>query len=91
MSITCGCMDMCLIFLKLILLTRFSQQGILVGGESQRGDHMTRGCSRLISISRRWGWPMHLPEGDGQTEAPGVPAENGCSDALLWRMLPYLT
>jgi len=27
--------------------------------------------------------------GDGQTEAPGVPAESGRSDALLWRMLPY--
>ena len=29
--------------------------------------------------------------GDGQTEPPGVPAESGCSDALLRRMLPYLT
>ena len=29
--------------------------------------------------------------GDGQTEAPGVPAESGRRDALLWRMLPYLT
>ena len=27
----------------------------------------------------------------GQTEAPGVPAESGCSDVLLRRMLPYLT
>ena len=29
--------------------------------------------------------------GDGQTEAPGVLAESGRSDALLWHMLPYLT
>ena len=28
--------------------------------------------------------------GDGQTEAPGVPVESGCSDELLWCMLPYL-
>ena len=34
----------------------------------------------------------HLKEmGDGQMEALGVPAERGCSDALLRRMLPYLT
>ena len=29
--------------------------------------------------------------GDGQTEAPGVPAESGRSNALLRRMLPFLT
>ena len=29
--------------------------------------------------------------GDGQTEVPGVSAEYGRSDVLLWRMLPYLT
>ena len=29
--------------------------------------------------------------GDGQTEAPRVPAESGRSDALLCRILPYLT
>ena len=35
---------------------------------------------------------QHLKEmGMGSTEAPGVPAESGCSDALLWHMLPYLT
>ena len=28
---------------------------------------------------------------DGQLEAVGVLAESGCSDALLRRMLPYLT
>ena len=27
---------------------------------------------------------------DGQTEAPGVLAESGRSDALLWCLLPYL-
>ena len=29
--------------------------------------------------------------GMGKMEAPGVPAESGRSDALLWCMLPYLT
>jgi len=29
--------------------------------------------------------------GDGQMEAPGVLAESGRSDVLLWHMLPYLT
>ena len=29
--------------------------------------------------------------GNGQTEAPGDPAESGCSDALLRCMLPYLS
>ena len=29
--------------------------------------------------------------GGGQTEAPGVPAESGRSNVLLWCMLPYLT
>ena len=28
---------------------------------------------------------------NGQTEAPGVPAESGRSESLLWRILPYLT
>ena len=28
---------------------------------------------------------------DGQMEAPGVPVASGCSDALLRRMLIYLT
>ena len=34
---------------------------------------------------------MGMGQASGQTEAPGVPAESGHSDALLWRMLPYLT
>ena len=29
--------------------------------------------------------------GDGQTEAPGVQAESGCSDVLLQHPLQYLT
>ena len=45
------------------------------------------------------GWSASQEDGDGprsclwdgQTEAPGVPEESGCSDTLLWHMLPYLT
>ena len=59
----CGCMDMWLVFLTLILLTRFSQQGSLVSGGGQWADHVPRGCSMLISISRRWGWARHLSGG----------------------------
>ena len=36
-------------------------------------------------------WLASQGDGDGQTEAPGVPSESGCSDALLWRILPHLT
>ena len=63
MSISCGCMDMWLVFLTLILLTRFFQRGSLVSGGGQWADHVPRGCSRLIGISRRWGWARHLPGG----------------------------
>ena len=31
--------------------------------EGKWADHVPRGCTRLISISRRWGWTRHLPEG----------------------------
>ena len=31
--------------------------------EEANGDHVSRGCSRLIGISRRWGWDRHLPAG----------------------------
>ena len=54
---------MWLIFLTLILLTRFSQRGSLVSGGGQWADHVPRGCSRLIGISRRWGWARQLPGG----------------------------
>ena len=57
MSVSCGCMDMWLVFLMLILLTRFSQRGSLVSDGGQWADHVPCGCSKLISISRRWGWP----------------------------------
>ena len=77
-----------LIVLMLILLTRVSQRGSLVGGGGKRADHVPRGCSRLISLSRD-GAGICL--GDKQTTAPGVPAESGCSDMLLQLMLPYLT
>ena len=43
-----------------ILLTRLSQRRSLVSGD-QWADHMPHGCSRLISISRRWEWARHLP------------------------------
>ena len=62
-SVSCGCMDMWLIFLALILLTRFSQRGSLMSGGGQWADHVPRGCSRLTGISRRWGWAWHLPGG----------------------------
>ena len=60
-SIKCGCMDMWLIFLMVILLTTFSQRRSLMIGGGQWVDHMPHGCSRLISFSRRWGWARHLP------------------------------
>ena len=56
-----------LIFLMLILLTRFSQQGSLVIGGGQQVDHVPPCCNRLTGISRR---------GDGRTEVPVVPAES---------------
>ena len=40
-----------------------SQRGSLVSGGSQCADHVPRGCSRLMSTSRRWGWARHLPGG----------------------------
>ena len=90
MSVSCGCMGIWLVFLVLILLTRFSQQGSLVSGGGQWADHVPRSCSRLIGISRRWDVPG-ICLGDAQMEVPGVPAESGRSDPLLWRMLSYLT
>ena len=57
------CMDMWLVFLTLILLTRLSQRGSLLSGGGQWADHVLGGCSRLISTSRRWGWARHLPGG----------------------------
>ena len=66
---------MWLVFLALILLTRFTQQGSLVsGGGGQCADQVPHGSSRLISISRRLGWARHLPWG-----------------WLLRCMFPYLT
>ena len=61
--VNCGCMDMWLVFLILILLTRLSHRGSLLSGGGQWADHVPRGCSRLIGISRRWGWARHLPGG----------------------------
>jgi len=52
---------MWLVFPMLILLTRFSQRRSLVSGGDQWADHVPRGCSRLIGISRRLGWARHLP------------------------------
>uniref|UniRef100_A0A8C4Q5Z7 Endonuclease-reverse transcriptase n=1 Tax=Eptatretus burgeri TaxID=7764 RepID=A0A8C4Q5Z7_EPTBU len=56
-------MDMWLVFLTLILLTRFSQRGSFMSGGGQWADHMPHGCNRLTIISRRWGWAWHLPGG----------------------------
>ena len=61
MSVSCGCMEMWLVFLMLILLTRLYQRGSLVSRGGQWADHVCHGCSRLISISRKWGWARHLP------------------------------
>ena len=89
MSVSCSSMDMWLIFLMLTLLTRFSHRGSLeIGG--QWADHMPRDCSRLISISSG-GVRPGICLGNGQKEAPRVPAESGCIYVLLWRMLPYLS
>ena len=65
MSVSCGCMDIWLVFLTLILLTRFSQRGSLMSGGGQWAHHAPRGCSRLIGISRRWGWPDGGPWSTG--------------------------
>ena len=58
-----------------------------VGG--QWANHVPRGCSRLISISRRWGWARHLPGGwpDG---GPCSSSQKWTQHALLRRMLPSL-
>ena len=50
MSISRGCMDMCLDFLTLILLSIFFQRGSFLNGEGERDNCMPRGCNRLIDI-----------------------------------------
>ena len=40
-----------------------------MSGGGQWADHVPRGCSSLIGISRRWGWARHLP-GGWLTEGP---------------------
>ena len=50
----------------------------------------TCGCSRLISISRRWGWARHLP-GGGQKEAPGSRKWMQRRAALAHAPIPDLT
>uniref|UniRef100_A0A8C4QL28 Uncharacterized protein n=2 Tax=Eptatretus burgeri TaxID=7764 RepID=A0A8C4QL28_EPTBU len=45
------------------IFPKFSQRGSLVSEGGQSADHEARGCSRLISMSRRWGWARHLPGG----------------------------
>ena len=61
MNIGCGYVDIWLIFLMLILLTRFSQRGSLVWGGGQLANYAPHGCSRFIGMSMKWGWAMHLP------------------------------
>ena len=72
-NVSCSCMDIWLVFLTLILLTRFSHRGSLMSGGGQWADHVPRGCSRLIGISR-WIWVRHLPGGwpDGGPWSTGV-------------------
>ena len=87
MSVSCGCMDVWIVFLMLILLTRFSQRGSLMSG-GQRATHVPRGFSRLQYVDQ------HLKEmGMGQADAWGmarrrpleywrkVDAVTRCSDA----------
>ena len=55
------------------------------------------GPTTCLVVAARWsasqgdGDGPRICLGDGQTEAPGVLSESGGSDALLWRILPYLT
>ena len=90
--ISCDCMNMWLVLLRLILLTGFSQQGSLVSGGGQWADHVPRGCSRLINISRRWGWARHLPGGwpDGGPWGTGGKWTQICA-ALAHAPIPDLT
>ena len=65
MSASCGCMDTWLNFLRLILLTRFSQRRSLVSGEGQRDDFP---CALWLQQVDR-----HLKEmGMGQASAWGM-------------------
>ena len=49
-------------------------------------------CSRQVeSYLRDLDMKGRVCVGDGQTEAEGVPSQDGGGDALLWRMSPYLT
>jgi len=61
-----------------------------MSGGGQRADHVPRGCTGCTA-SKGDGDGPGICLGDGQTEAPGVPAESGRSDALLQYRLPYLT
>ena len=92
MSISCGCVDMWFVFLTLILLTRFSQRGCLVSGGGQWAVHVPRGFSRLISISKRWGWARYLP---GRWSDGGPWSTSGkwaqCHAALMHAPIPELT
>ena len=90
MSVNCGCMNMWLVFLTLILLSRFSQWGSSWVEEAN-------GPTMSLVVAEAWS-SSHGDEdgsgtclGDGLTEAPGLLVESGRSDTLLRRMLPYLT
>ena len=84
-------MDMRLIFLMLILLTRFYQRGSLVSGGGQWADHFVANGQQVDQHLKERLMGPGICLGDGQSEALGVPAESGHSDTLLRRMLPYLT
>ena len=71
-------MDMWLVFLMLILLTRFSQR---------RASWLHQFDQHL----KEMGDGPSIQLGGGQMEASGEPTGSGRSDVLLWRMLPDLT
>ena len=91
MSISCGCMDMRFIFLTLLLLTQFSQRGSFVSG-GQWADHVPRGCSRLIRISRKsfakesreWRKPMGRPCASWLQHVDPHLKEMGMGQASAW-------
>ena len=56
------------------------------------GDHVLRGCSMVIGISRSWGWASHLPGGwsDGGPWSTGSKLMQRCA-ALAHAPRPDLT
>ena len=59
-------------------------------GQYRGGAHTLHDCVRWSPSGRIRAWRAWRL-GDGQTEAEGVPSQRERGDALLRRMLPYLT